>query len=171
MKVSLPGAASLLLILGSFLFIAPSASARKIRLTSSTKSKYLYPKDLEKMKKERCAFFHIWATWCSVCMEEMPDLIKMLKSEKRVKPVIIDVSSVSVQESFSKRWMEQLRPSFPTYLKPDIKDEIYLDAVDKSFSGTLPFSALFQKGRLLKKWVGSLDLRRLDAEFHSLCSE
>ncbi len=160
----------LIIAVGGLALSGPLCFAKKIKVEPPVPSRYLYPKDLGKLKKEKCVFVHVWATWCSVCMEEMPDLIKMLKNTKKVKPIIIDVSSINVQESFSKRWMQQLRPAFPTYLKPpDIKDEIYLDAVDKSFSGTLPFSALFHRGRTLQKWTGSLDLKGLAAEFQNLC--
>jgi thiol-disulfide isomerase/thioredoxin len=160
---------ALALALGICLCSGPAATARKIKIAAANGSQYLFPKDLDKLKKDKCAFFHVWATWCSICMEEMPDLIKVLKTTKKVRPVVIDVSSPSVQDSFSKRWMQQLRPSFPTYLKPDLKDEVYLDAVDKSFSGTLPFSALFQKGKLLKKWTGALELKNLGTELQNLC--
>ena len=135
-----------------------------------TAGQYLFPKDIEKLKKEKCVFMHVWATWCTICMDEMPDLIKVLKSIKTVKPVIIDVSSTSVQDSFSKRWMQQLRPGFPTFLKPEMKDEAYLNAIDKNFSGTLPYSAVFHKGKLLKSWSGQIDLKTLNAEFQALCS-
>jgi thiol-disulfide isomerase/thioredoxin len=150
------------------------AAKKKKTLSASPKgqggSEYLFPKDIQRLKKEKCAFFHVWATWCTICMEEMPDLIKVLKGIKAVRPVIIDVSTTSVQDSFSKRWMQQLRPGFTTYLKPDMKDEVYLDAIDKKFSGTLPYSAVFQKGKLLKSWTGQLDLKILNAEFQSLCA-
>ncbi len=132
---------------------------------------YLLPKEIDKLKQDKCAFFHVWATWCTICMDEMPDLIKVLKGIKDVKPVIIDVSSISVQDSFSKRWMQQLRPGFPTYLKPDVKDEEYLNAIDKNFSGTLPYSAVFKKGKLLKSWTGQVDLKTLNAEFQTLCAK
>ncbi len=156
-------------VIGTLLLLGSPAAAKKIKIASALGSQYLFPKELQNLKKEKCAFFHVWATWCSICMEEMPDLIKMLKNVKKVRPIIVDVSSISVQNSFSKRWMQQLRPSFPTYLKPDIKDEVYLEAVDSSFSGTLPFSALFKKGKLQKKWTGQLDLKNLSAEFQNLC--
>ncbi len=132
---------------------------------------YLFPKDIDRLKKEKCVFMHVWATWCTICMEEMPDLIKVLKGIKTVKPVIIDVSSISVQDSFSKRWMQQLRPGFLTYLKPDMKDEAYLNAIDKNFSGTLPYTAVFHMGKLLKSWTGQMDLKTLGADLQALCSK
>lgn len=113
---------------------------------------------LAAMKKKPCTLLHVWATWCTTCLQELPDLLKALAAIKGVTPVVIDVSSPFVQNNFSKKWMASLKPPFKTYLKPDVKDAAYLETVDKDWSGGLPFSALYHKGKRRKVWNGSIDL-------------
>ncbi len=154
-----------------FFFRCPIGEAKKLKAPVVVTNEYLQPKAIEKLKKQNCTFFHVWATWCSICMEEMPDLVKLLKTEKGIKPVLIDVSSLQVQESFSKKWLQSLRPGFTTYLKPNVKDQEYLSAIDKNWSGALPFSALYHRGKLLKTWTGTTELKTLGAQFQNLCVE
>ena len=50
------------------------------------------------LKKKPCTLIHVWATWCTVCLTELPDLLKVIASVKELNPVIVDVSSEFVQE-------------------------------------------------------------------------
>ena len=74
-----------------------------------------------------------------------------------------------ILREFSKKWMANLGPSFTTYLKPAGNEEEYLNAVDKAWSGALPFSALYHKGQRKKVWTGVIDLTKLKEDVDSLC--
>lgn len=124
---------------------------------------------LQVLKRQDCTFVHVWATWCTVCMEEMPHLLSTLKDVKRVHPVIIDVSTPYVQDSQSKKWMASLNPPFPTYLKPKGDDAEYMEQVDKAWSGALPYSVLFDRGTKKKEWIGSLPLEEMKIDLAKLC--
>ncbi len=121
------------------------------------------------LKKKSCALIHVWATWCTNCLQELPDLVKVLNSMKEITPVVIDVSSPFVQNNFSKKWIATLKPQFRTYLKPSVKDEVYLNAIDKDWSGSLPFSVLYHKGKRKKVWNGSINLADFRREVADLC--
>lgn len=121
------------------------------------------------MKKQPCTFFHVWATWCSICLQELPDLLKVMAAMKGATPVVIDVSSPFVQANFSKKWIQTLKPAFVTYVKPAGKDEPYLNAIDQEWSGALPFSVLYHKGKRLMVWQGSLDLGTIAREVEEQC--
>lgn len=124
---------------------------------------------LAALKKEPCTLIHVWATWCTTCLTELPDLLRALAAEKRVRPIVIDVSAPFIQDNFSKKYITSLKPAFKTYLKPEGKDEPYLSAIDKDWSGSLPFSALYDKGRRKKVWNGSIDLAKLGADIAANC--
>lgn len=133
-------------------------------LTSSlaiAKQQLLPQKAIPNIKKGPCTFLHVWATWCTICIQEMPELLKFLATQKKVKPVILDVSAPFVQEQFSKKWMNTLNPPFTTYRKPAGDEDKYLFAIDRYWSGALPYSALYQKGVQKKVWVGQLDTTEL----------
>ena len=123
------------------------------------------------VKKLPCTFLHVWATWCTICIQELPSLLKTLAAMKGVNPVIIDVSAGFVQNNFSKKWMANLAPPFTTYLKPDGNDEKYLAAIDKRWSGALPYTALYHKGKQVKTWIGELDQKKMVAEIPKLCTK
>ncbi len=121
-------------------------------------------------KKQPCTLLHVWATWCTICIQEMPDLVKVLNVEKsRVRPIIIDASSPFQQDNFSKKYMATLKPQFTTYVKPGGDDDKYLNAIDKGWSGSLPFSALYHKGKRQKVWNGSIDLSRFKDDIATNC--
>ncbi len=134
------------------------------------KSPVLLPADkIAGLKQKPCTFFHVWATWCTICVQELPEVIKVLNGLKALTPVVIDVSSPFVQDQFSKKWAQTLKASFPIYLKPAGRDDLYLNSIDRDWSGALPYSVLFDKGKRKKVWLGALDLASFKGEIATLC--
>jgi hypothetical protein len=131
---------------------------------------FLAPDGIPALKKKPCTLIHAWAVWCTICIEEMPRLVEFFEKNKKINPVVIDVSPKIQQENFSKRWPVLLSAPFKNYLKPEkIKDEIYLTAIDSKWSGSLPYTALYMGGVKRKQWVGSLDFSVLGREVHQTC--
>lgn len=119
--------------------------------------------------KKDCTFVHVWATWCTICIQEMPQVLKFLAATKVVHPVIIDVSDPMVQKNFSRQWMKNLAPPFAVYEKPPGDENKYLAVVEKYWTGSLPYSALYHKGKQKKVWLGELNLAEVKAEIPKLC--
>lgn len=142
-------------------FVAVPLAAKPLRPLSLTA--------LQKAKTENCVLLHAWATWCNICVEEMPQLIKFLEKNKQLKPLIVDVSDPVVQKNFSKKWPVLLEASFATFYKPGVKDEIYLQAIDSQWDGALPYTALLHKGQLKEKWVGQVPLDKVLLSSSSKC--
>jgi len=136
---------------------------------AQSKQEVLPQSGIAKIKQGPCTFLHVWATWCTICIQEMPELIKFLAAAKGVRPVILDVSAPFVQEQFSKKWMKSLKPPFTTYLKPDVKEDRYLFEIDKYWSGAMPYSAIYKKGEQKKVWVGQLNLEELKKTLPTIC--
>ena len=129
----------------------------------------LSPTRLMQLEKEPCTFVHVWATWCTSCVQELPGLLKKLSQLKNVNPVIIDLSTPFVQESFSKRYLRKLAPTFKTFFKPEIKDSTYMSALEKNWTGELPYSAVFNDGIKKKVWKGNVNPSTLTAELGKVC--
>jgi thiol-disulfide isomerase/thioredoxin len=136
---------------------------------AKAKQEILLPKKFVSLKHQKCSFLYVWATWCTICIKEMPQLLKILEEDRQISPIIVDLSSPFVQENFSKKWMVQLAPPFTTYLKPPGSDKAYMEKLEKNWTGTLPYSALYSGGKLKKVWVGELPMANLKTEIARLC--
>jgi len=121
-------------------------------------------------KREKCVFFHPWASWCEPCLKELPEIVSWLNGEKRVTALVLDLSTPFVQESFSKSFMRNLKPQFLTYLRPDSIDEKnYINAWSQDWQGELPYSELYVRGSRKKVWKGRVKLKELRREVAALC--
>lgn len=148
-------------VLATLLCLSAQASAAAL--------KDLPAKEIAALKKGSCTFIHVWATWCSPCLKEMPDLLRTLTELKQVKPIIIDISSPGVQKGFSRKWMQTLKPPFPVYFKPPGNDKKYYAAIDKFWPGGLPYSALYHGGKQRHVWIGEIDFEKLKAAVTKEC--
>ena len=126
--------------------------------------------ELNKLLKEPCAFLHVWATWCEPCVEELPRLLKFLGTQKKIKPVIVDVTPETERKTISTKLINSISPSFDTFYKPPGSDEAYVDSIDKTWGGSLPYSIFYKAGKIQKKWTGPLELKDLEKSFSGCVS-
>lgn len=135
-------------------------------------SRVLSSKDLVSLKKGQCVLYHFWATWCHPCLKELPILLKWLEQRQFVQPVIVDISNPFSQKQFSQKWVDQvLKPSYATYLKPEGDAEDYVRSLDPTWTGTLPYSVLYHRGKKVEGWEGVLNLSTLEPRLTVLCRE
>jgi thiol-disulfide isomerase/thioredoxin len=96
-------------------------------------------------QRGRVVLVNFWATWCLPCREEFPDLSRLQRKYAsrglRVLGVSTDLGS---QTSAVEKMLADLKPSFPNYRKTTGGDDgKFIDAVDPSWGGELPFSVVF----------------------------
>lgn len=149
------------LVLGILLLWAGKSPAHETEL--------LNEKDIAGLKNQSCSLFVFWATWCNICIHDLPKMVKFFNRKKEVNAVLLDVSVVFQQKNFSIGWMKSLKPQFRTYLKPTGKIAPYLYQIDKKWNGGLPYSVLYHKGKKKKAWRGSVNLASLETDLASLC--
>jgi len=147
-----------LLLLTAFAAVAPAVSIQTV-----TKD------DLELLKRKPCTLIHLWASWCGPCVKELPKLLEALPKIENLNPVVIDVSSPNAQEHNSKPLLERIAPSIPLYKKAAGDEDPFMNAMDPKWSGALPYSVLFHRGRAIKKWEGPLDLTALRKAVGAVC--
>lgn len=152
------------LLIASLMFALSSPAKNKKR-----PYRKITPQALGHMKKKPCSFIHFWATWCSICIKELPELLKMLPRQKQVNPVIVDLSDKFVQDNFSKKWMKQLAPSFLVYVKPKMNTKKFMESAGFKWTNTLPYTYLFHKGKLIREWDGYMEMDALETELATLC--
>ncbi len=123
---------------------------------------------LNALKAKPCSYVHVWALWCDICVEELPKLVDYLNKTKKVNPLLIDVTPETGKVKAAQE-MEKAHPRFPVYAKPYGNDEQYMKAIDANWGGGLPYSALYQGGKVVKVWSGASSLSELAKATDALC--
>ena len=122
-------------------------------------------------EKGRVVLLNFWATWCVPCREEFPELSKLQNKYGAVGLQLIGVSTdfAKVRPAVQKFLAEQ-RPSFPNYRKKSGgDDQPFIEAVDSSWGGELPFSVLYDRsGKKVRVYSGSLPLAAAEREIRKL---
>ena len=122
-------------------------------------------------QKGRVVLLNFWATWCVPCREEFPELSKLQGKYGAAGFQLIGVSTdfAKVRPAVQKFLAEQ-RPSFPNYRKKSGgDDQDFIEAVDSSWGGELPFSVLYDRsGRKVRVYSGSLPIASAEKEIRKL---
>lgn len=105
-----------------------------------------------------------WATWCIPCRHEMPDLLK-LRSELagRGFELVLVTTDFDSEIPQAREFLGSLGVDFATWQKKQ-RDQEFIDGLDPSWSGALPFTALHDRqGRLVASWEGRESLEQMRA--------
>lgn len=96
-------------------------------------------------EKGNVVLVNFWATWCVPCREEFPDLSRLQKAYAARGLRVIGVSTDLQRETPAVgKFLAEQKPAFPNYRKKSGgDDQAFIDAVDKSWGGELPFSVLY----------------------------
>ena len=137
-----------------FLFAA-SAFGKGSRLAGELDAKSLTQRIAR--ERGRVVLVNFWATWCVPCREEFPALVKLQKKLSGAGLSILGVSTDLAREIPAvERFLDAQDPGFPNYRKKSGgDDQDFIDAVDRSWGGELPFTVLYGRdGRKAKVLSG-----------------
>lgn len=105
---------------------------------------------------------NFWATWCSPCRAEIPDLLR-IQAKYRDHLRIIGISADEGDVTPVKNFVAALRMTFPiVMLTPEL---------DGLFGGVegLPTTLLVDRdGRIVKRHMGAIDAKTIDLEVRVL---
>ena len=101
---------------------------------------------------------NFWATWCVPCREEFPELARLQKKLGGEGLRVLGISTDLARDIPAvEKFLGEQNPGFPNYRKKSGGDDgDFINAVDPSWGGELPFTAVFRRdGKKAKVFSGA----------------
>jgi thiol-disulfide isomerase/thioredoxin len=98
---------------------------------------------------------NVWATWCTPCREEFPDLLHVARelAPQGLRLVLVSVDFPGDEEVTTK-FLTSQGVDFPTFRRTG-KDETFVDGLEPQWSGAIPATFLYDaSGKLVRFWEG-----------------
>ncbi|HXD31277.1 MAG TPA: TlpA disulfide reductase family protein [Pyrinomonadaceae bacterium] len=122
-------------------------------------------------KRTKPLLVNFWATWCDPCREEFPDLVKI---DKDYRSRGLDFIAISLDDppdikTTVPAFLNEMQAKMPTYLLNVSDPEPAIQSVDRSWSGALPATFLYDaKGAVVFKQFGRVQTEELRAAIEKL---
>ncbi|MEO6326153.1 MAG: TlpA disulfide reductase family protein [Thermoanaerobaculia bacterium] len=99
------------------------------------------------LRKGRVLVVNFWATWCEPCREEMPALERASRafSSKDLAVVLVSLDSARLGPTAVPKFLESKRIPFVCWLAKSRDPQTFIDAVDKNWDGTLPYTMIYDR--------------------------
>jgi len=114
--------------------------------------------------KGHVVVLNFWATWCTPCREEFPDLLRLRRTYREKGLELLFVSIDNSKKSLPQvgTFLRQEKVDFPTYIKHTINDEAFINSVHKDWSGALPATFIYDRqGRLMHSRIDAQSFEQL----------
>ena len=123
---------------------------------------------------KRPLLVNYWATWCELCREEFPDLVKIDNeyADKGLDFIAITLDDLKDMNTEVPKFLRLMKANMPVYLLnvPDPDPAIHF--VDAGWSGALPATFLYNnKGEVVYKQLGRIKPEELRAAIDKLVGE
>ncbi len=108
-------------------------------------------------KRGRVLLVNVWATWCLPCREEMPKLVAATKafSSKELAVVLVATDTPKTARDVPK-FLAEVKVPFVCWQVKSRDPQPFIDAVDKSWDGTLPYTLVYdRKGEVAARLAGA----------------
>ena len=115
--------------------------------------------DIKNNNSSKIVLINVWSTWCIPCIEEFPYIVDLEKEYKDEDLKVVFVSAdwdENSQEVYDFLVSEDVKGTH--YRKKEGNDENFIKEFSSSWSGALPFTGIYNKDMVLKKyWEGKKD--------------
>ncbi len=99
--------------------------------------------------KDTTYVVNFWATWCGPCIKEIP-YFERLQSElagEKVKVLLVSVDYASKLKSAVTPFAKRLKLKNEVFLLNEKNQQVYIDRIDRNWSGALPASIFINKSK------------------------
>lgn len=122
-------------------------------------------------EKGRVLLVNFWATWCVPCREEFPLLSRLQVRHRGAGLTILGVSTdFEKARPAVEKFLREQKPAFANFKKKSGgDDQDFIEAVDSSWGGELPFSVLYDRsGKKVRVYSGELEIAAVEREIVDL---
>jgi thiol-disulfide isomerase/thioredoxin len=129
---------------------------------------------LLKRDGKRPLLVNYWATWCDLCREEFPDLVKIDNAYRRkgLDFIAITLDDLADINTGVPKFLRLMKARMPVYLLNVSDPDPAIHSVDAGWSGALPATFLYNnKGEVVYKQLGRIKPAELSAAIEKLVSE
>jgi thiol-disulfide isomerase/thioredoxin len=114
-----------------------------------------------------------WATWCDLCREEFPDLVKIdnMYRSKGLDFISVTLDDLADINTAVPKFLRLMKARMPVYLLNVPDPDPAIHSVDPGWSGALPATFLYNnKGEVVYKQLGRIKPDELRAAIDRLVS-
>jgi thiol-disulfide isomerase/thioredoxin len=118
-----------------------------------------------KSGKSRATVVNLWATWCTPCREEFPDLMRFYNAYKERGVSLVLVSGdFSSDTGPAREFLASQGVGFRTYLKSG-RDDQFINSFDPAWSGALPATFVYNdRGEKVHSFLGTVTYDSLEKQ-------
>ena len=122
----------------------------------------LAPVDRDRLRGElsasegRVVLVNLWATWCTPCLREIPDLLTL---EAELPASDFRLLAISMDDAYSEGWVTEFKakhfPTLVSFINAELDMDTLVSVIDPVWNETLPTSYIFNReGEVVKKVQG-----------------
>lgn len=104
----------------------------------------------------RVVLVNLWATWCTPCLREIPDLLAL---EAELSGDEFRLLAVSMDDAYSKDWVSEFKakhfPTLRSFINAELDMDTLVSGIDPVWNETLPTSYILNReGEVVQKIQG-----------------
>ena len=136
----------LILISVLLLGFATKSNSQINKKTNTTKIPVLNFDALEPLlytESEEINIINFWAMWCAPCVKELPILQEYQKNNSNVKVTLVSLDFPEDIETKLKPFLKKKGITSKVVLLDDPDANSWIDKIDSNWSGSIPFTIIF----------------------------
>ena len=118
--------------------------------------------EINSFKGEKVVILNVWALWCVPCVEEFPMIVELDESNKDLEVIFVSADFEDELQQV-KSFLEKQGVEPYSFIKNE-KDELFIEGINESWTGSLPFTVVFSKnkGIIVDSWEGKEPKSRIE---------
>ncbi|MDP5092021.1 MAG: TlpA family protein disulfide reductase [Polaribacter sp.] len=144
-----------------------TAEVKKITVTTIKTVNYKQLQPLLEKKDDTIYVINFWATWCAPCVKELPYFEKLgaAYSSRNVKVLLVSLDFPKQVKSKLIPFINDHKIQSEVVLLDDVNEDIWIQAIDKTWSGALPATLIYNKNKR-KFYEQTFDYETLENELN-----